>query len=214
MSTAPHSRQPPPRRVVLATANPGKAREITALLGDAWEVLLQSELGVTPAEETGSSFMANALLKARHAAAVTGLPAIADDSGLEVDALGGAPGVWSARYAGPQATDAENVARLLRELAAVDGARRAARFRCVVAFVRDADDPEPVLAEGAWEGRITRSPRGKAGFGYDPVFEDPTDGFTAAELPPALKNARSHRGQACRRLAECLGVLHRCGSAG
>jgi len=191
---------------VLATGNAGKARELQSMLGPAWEILLQSALGVQPVEETGSTFAENALLKARHAAAATGLPALADDSGLEVDALGGAPGVRSARYAGPGATDAANVARLLAALADVPAGARTARFRCVLAFVRSADDPAPVLAEGAWEGCIAAAPRGDAGFGYDPVFEDPA-GPTAAELPPAEKNARSHRGQALRSLRERLSAL-------
>jgi XTP/dITP diphosphohydrolase len=193
-----------PRRIVLATGNPGKAREIQSMLGPAWEVVLQSALGVAPVEEAGRSFADNALLKARHAAAATGLPALADDSGLEVDALGGAPGVYSARYAGPRASDADNVDRLLAELAGVPAARRTARFRCVLAFVRDAADPEPVLAEGAWEGAIAEAPRGLAGFGYDPVFEDPASGLTAAELAPAAKNERSHRGRALRALVQAL----------
>lgn len=195
-----------PRRIVLATGNRGKARELQSMLGSAWTVVLQSELGVESVEETGSTFVENALLKARHAAAVTGLPALADDSGLEVDALGGAPGVRSARYAGPTASDADNVDLLLAELAGVPPARRTARFRCVLAFVRDAADAAPVLAEGRWEGRITEAPRGLAGFGYDPVFEDPASGLTAAELAPAAKNARSHRGQALRNLVPALGI--------
>lgn len=193
-----------PRRIVLATGNRGKAREIQSMLGPDWQVLLQSEVGVAPVEETGSTFAENALLKARHAAAATGLPALADDSGIEVDALDGAPGVRSARYAGPAASDADNVDRLLAALAGVPEERRTARFRCVLAFVRSAGDPSPVLAEGTWEGRIARVPRGHAGFGYDPVFVDPGTGLTAAELAPAAKNERSHRGQALRALAARL----------
>lgn len=195
----------PPRRVVLATGNAGKAQELQALLGPSWEIVLQSTLGVEPVEETGSTFAENALLKARHAAAATGLPALADDSGLEVDALGGAPGVRSARYAGPGATDAANVERLLAALSGIPPAGRTARFRCVLAFVRSADDPAPVLADGSWEGHIAAAPRGEGGFGYDPVFEDPA-GRTAAELPPAEKNARSHRGRALRQLRERLAL--------
>lgn len=193
-----------PRRIVLATGNRGKAREIGAMLGPDWQVLLQSECGVSPVEETGATFAENALLKARHAAAATGLPALADDSGLEVDALGGDPGVRSARYAGDQASDAENLDRLLAEMAGVPDGRRTARFRCVLAWVRAADDPAPLLAEGVWDGRITRSPRGIGGFGYDPVFEDPELGRTAAELPPAIKNERSHRGRALAALRSRL----------
>lgn len=192
------------RQLVLATGNRGKARELQALLGGGFEVLLQSELGIEPIEETGVSFAENALLKARHAAAATGLPALADDSGLEVDALDGAPGVWSARYAGPDASDAENIARLLAELANVPDAHRGARFRCVLAWLRSADDPAPVLVTGVWEGRIARQPLGQQGFGYDPVFIDPASDRTAAELSPQIKNARSHRGEALRKLATFL----------
>ncbi len=190
------------RRVVLATGNRGKAHEIQAVLGPGWDVVLQAEYGVVPVDETGLSFVENALLKARHAAAASRLPALADDSGLEVDALDGAPGIRSARYAGPQASDAENLGKLLAGLDRVPDGRRGARFRCALAYVRDQYDPCPLIAEGAWEGRITRAPRGHAGFGYDPVFEDPATGLTAAELSPGLKNERSHRGQALR-------VLHR-----
>ena len=192
------------RQLVLATGNRGKARELQALLGGGFEVLLQSELGIEPIEETGVSFAENALLKARHAAAATGLPALADDSGLEVDALDGAPGVWSARYAGTDASDAENIARLLAELANVPDAHRGARFRCVLAWLRSADDPAPVLVTGVWEGRIARQPLGQQGFGYDPVFIDPASDRTAAELSPQIKNARSHRGEALRKLATFL----------
>lgn len=193
-----------PRRLVLATGNRGKAREIGALLGPGWQVLLQSECGVAPVAETGTTFAENALLKARHASAATGLPALADDSGLEVDALDGAPGVRSARFAGESAGDADNVDRLLADLAGVPAERRAARFRCVLAFVRHSGDPRPLLAEGVWEGRITTSPRGINGFGYDPVFEDTGLGLTAAELAPAAKNERSHRGRALRALRDLL----------
>jgi XTP/dITP diphosphohydrolase len=195
------------RRVVLATGNPGKAREIQALLGPGWSVVLQGECGVVPVEETGATFIENALLKARHAARVAGLPAIADDSGLEVDALGGAPGVRSARYAGPRASDADNLDRLLAELADVPDPRRSARFRCAMVYVSRADDPQPLIGEGVWEGRITRTPRGIAGFGYDPVFEEATGGRTAAELPASIKNQRSHRAMAWRSLAAKLRVL-------
>ncbi len=204
MSGARRNAEPVARRVVLATGNPGKARELRALLGPEWELLLQTDLGVPVAEETGASFTENAVLKARHAAAATGLPAIGDDSGLEVDALGGAPGIFSARFAGPDASDSDNVARLLAELAGVPAARRSARFRCVLAYLHAPDDAAPLLAEGVWEGRITEAPRGNGGFGYDPVFEDPAEGLTAAELSPAIKNERSHRGRACRALAARL----------
>jgi XTP/dITP diphosphohydrolase len=192
------------RRLVLATDNPGKLRELVALLGDRWEVLPQGQFGVRSAPETGTTFRANAELKARHAAAATGLPSIADDSGLEVDALGGAPGVDSANYAGPAAGDAANNAKLLAALAGVPAARRGARYRCVLVFVRSADDPHPLVAEGSWAGSIGEGPRGTGGFGYDPLFIDAVTGQTGAELDPAAKNAVSHRGQALRRLRELL----------
>lgn len=193
------------RRVVLASTNRGKAKEIGALLGPAWEVRPQAEFGVEPIEETGSTFLENALLKARHAAAASGWAAMADDSGLEVDALDGAPGVRSARFAGEMASDAENIDRLLKDMSGVADERRTARFRCVIVLVRSALDGQPLIAEGCWEGRITRQPRGCAGFGYDPVFEDPATGLTAAELPAAEKNLRSHRGQAVEALRRLLG---------
>jgi len=196
-----------PRRIVLATGNAGKLREIRAMLGAGWQVLPQSEFGIVSIEETGATFEENALAKARHAARAAQLPALADDSGLEVDALGGAPGVRSARYAGEGATDAENVARLLAELTPVPDGRRGARFHCVLAFVREAADPQPVVVDALWEGRIVRQPRGAGGFGYDPVFEDPASGLTAAELPSADKNVRSHRGQALRALQSRLREL-------
>lgn len=184
-------------RVVLATGNAGKQRELAALLAPrGLELLRQTDLGVTAVEETGESFEANALLKARHAARITGLAALADDSGLEVDALGGRPGVRSARYAGEGATDAENVALLLRELVGVPDAERSARFRCVIAYVRSADDADPVIAHGAWEGHIGHAPRGAGGFGYDPVFLPAGSPRTSAELDAAQKNAVSHRALA------------------
>lgn len=192
-----------PRRIVLATGNPGKVREIQQILGPGWQVLPQSEFGIAGIEESGSTFEENALAKARHAARVAQLPALADDSGLAVDALGGAPGVRSARYAGEGATDAGNVARLLDDMAAVPDDRRGGRFHCALALVRSAEDPRPILVSATWEGRIVRQPRGAGGFGYDPVFEDPS-GLTAAELPEAEKNDRSHRGQALRALVSLL----------
>jgi XTP/dITP diphosphohydrolase len=191
--------------LVLASGNPGKVREFQALLGPAWRVRPQSELGVMPVAETGATFLANALLKARHAAQATGLPALADDSGLEVDALGGAPGVRSARYAGPAADEAANNARLLVALAGTPDQRRTARYRCVLVWLAGPDDQSPLVAEGTWEGRILLAPRGRGGFGYDPLFLDPGTGLSAAELDAAAKNARSHRGQALARLQELLG---------
>jgi XTP/dITP diphosphohydrolase len=194
-------------RVVLATSNPGKQREFQSLLAPlGYEVLLQSSLGIEAPEETGSTFEANALLKARHAARVAALPALADDSGLEVDALGGRPGVHSARYAGAGATDAANNARLLAELVGLPPERRGARYRCVLAFVRGADDPEPLLVSGAWEGRIGDTPRGGGGFGYDPLFIPAGLQCTAAEMPAVEKNRVSHRGQALEALVARLAV--------
>lgn len=196
-----------PQRVVVATANAGKLREFQDLLGDEWSLVAQGELGIESVEETGETFLANALLKARHAALASGLPAIADDSGLEVDALGGAPGVYSARYAGVEGDDEANNEKLLAALEGVAPDRRTARYRCVVVLVRSADDPEPLVADGGWEGRIAGARRGSGGFGYDPLFLDPESGRHAAELSPAEKHARSHRGQAIRALRSRLSGL-------
>jgi XTP/dITP diphosphohydrolase len=194
-----------PRRVVLATGNAGKQRELAALLAPLGiELVLQTTLGIKSAEEAGTTFEANALLKARHAAREAKLPALADDSGLEVDALNGRPGVWSARYAGPDATDEANNAKLLHDLAGVPNSRRAARYRCVIAFVRDAEDAAPLIAEGEWEGSIGDAPQGTGGFGYDPLFWPQGLGRTAAQMEAAAKNAVSHRGKA---LAELLRKL-------
>ncbi|MEX0733664.1 MAG: RdgB/HAM1 family non-canonical purine NTP pyrophosphatase [Steroidobacteraceae bacterium] len=190
------------RHVVLATGNAGKLGEMRAILADhGLEVVAQSEFGITPPVEDGDSFVANALLKARHAAAITGLPAIADDSGLEVDALGGRPGLHTARYAGPEADDRANNDRLLAELDGVSAAERGARYRCAMVFVRNPADPSPVVAEASWEGRIGFERRGAGGFGYDPLFIVAGGGLTAAEMPPADKNRVSHRGQALAVLA-------------
>jgi XTP/dITP diphosphohydrolase len=191
-------------RIVFASGNRGKAREVQAVLGDFAELVLQTELGVESIEETGATFAANALLKARHAAEVTGLPALADDSGLAVAALDGAPGVYSARYAGSHATDAANVAKLLAALEAVPEGHRDASFHCVLAFVRSADDADPVLVKGEWQGRIAFAASGEKGFGYDPIFFDPETNCTAAELEPVVKNARSHRGKALAALQATL----------
>jgi XTP/dITP diphosphohydrolase len=198
-------RRAPIGQVVLATGNAGKQRELAALLAPlGMQIILQSTLGIASAEETGTTFEANALLKARHAAREANLPALADDSGLEVDALDGRPGVWSARFAGPDATDAANNARLLAELAGVPAARRTARYRCVIAFVRDAEDADPLLAAGAWEGRIGDIPQGEGGFGYDPLFWPAGLAMTAAQMDPAAKNAVSHRGLALAQLLQKL----------
>ena len=193
-----------PEKIVLATGNTGKLREIREILADLdIEIVSQSDLGIFGAEETGSTFVENALIKARHVASTSGLPAIADDSGLVVEALGGRPGVHSARYAGPDASDDDNIDRLLEELSGVDGDKRRAAFHCCACYVTP-DDTSSLIAEGRWEGLITRERRGSDGFGYDPVFYDPECGRTAAELGPELKNARSHRGMALTSLAEMM----------
>jgi XTP/dITP diphosphohydrolase len=186
-------------RVVLASGNPGKLREFADLLaGKGFELARQADFGIEPPPETGDTFLENALIKARNAARLAGLPAIADDSGIEVDALDGAPGVHSARYAGEGASDAANLDKLLRALDGVPDVRRGARYRCVIVFVRDADDAQPLIGEGTWEGWITAAPRGFGGFGYDPAFVPATETRTAAEMSAAEKHAVSHRGQAMR----------------
>lgn len=193
-----------PAKIVFASGNRGKLREVRRLFtAHDIEILPQSALGVSEAAETGTTFRENSLIKSRHAAAVTGLAALADDSGLVVAALGGEPGIRSARYAGPGASDADNVARLLKALDGVPAARRIAAFRCVASFVDPALDPAaypPLIGEGLWQGRILDTRRGRRGFGYDPVFFDPVAGKSAAELDAAEKNAASHRGQALRAL--------------
>jgi XTP/dITP diphosphohydrolase len=192
-------------RLVLASSNPGKLREIRALLNRLqFEIAPQSQFNIPEIEETGLSFVENAILKARHAANYANLPAIADDSGLEVDALMGAPGIYSARYAGRGATDAENLQKLLTDLADVPEEKRSARFRCVIAFMRHALDPAPVVCEGVWEGRILFAPLGQNGFGYDPIFLVPTHHRSSAELEPDTKNTLSHRGQALKKLVAIL----------
>jgi XTP/dITP diphosphohydrolase len=191
--------------LVLASSNPGKLREFAALLAPLRvELLAQAALGIPAPPETGSSFLANAVLKARHAAARCGLPALADDSGLEVDALGGRPGVWSARFAGEGASDAANLQRLLLELEDVPDAARQARYQCIIACVRSPTDPAPLIASGTWEGRIARAPAGSGGFGYDPVFVPAGETRSAAELSPGEKNAVSHRAQALQALVAGL----------
>ncbi len=193
---------------MLASGNAGKLAELHALLGgDGFSLRAQSEFGVDDVEETGLTFVENALLKARNAAQVTGLPALADDSGLCVDALGGAPGLYSARYAGPGGDAARNIERLLRELDGVADGARGASFHCCIVLLRDATDPRPLVVEGSWRGRILRTARGEGGFGYDPVFLDPDSGLTAAELPAAIKNAVSHRGRALAALRARLSEL-------
>jgi XTP/dITP diphosphohydrolase len=193
-------------QIVLASNNPGKVREINQLLNDFdIQVLAQSEFQVPEVEETGLTFVENAILKARNAAALTGLPAIADDSGIEVDALKGAPGIRSARFAGAGASDRDNLDKLLEELQEVPENRRSARFQCLMVYMRHHLDPTPLICQGTWEGRILLEPRGSGGFGYDPIFYVPTHDCASAELPPEVKNQLSHRGQALRCLVAALG---------
>ena len=201
----PSSTHAPRRRLVVATANPGKLAEFRALLARApFELTSLGELNLASPEESGSTFLENATLKARHAASLSGLAALADDSGLEVDALRGAPGVYSARYAGAQGDDEANNLKLVAALRAVPPHRRQARYRCVLVLVREPHDPEPLIAEGVWEGEIIDAPRGHGGFGYDPYFYLPALGCTAAELPAETKNRLSHRGTALQALRERL----------
>lgn len=201
------------RQMVMATGNSGKLKEIARLLSDTGiDIVAQSQLDVIPAEETGDTFVANALQKARNAARQTGLPAIADDSGLVVDALDGQPGVHSARYAGENATDQDNISKLLEAMKGQ--ANRSAHFHCAAVYVRDATDEMPLIAEGRWHGQIAAAQEGTRGFGYDPVFVDPELGCTSAELTATEKNARSHRGQAITALSQMvIQALARSGGA-
>jgi XTP/dITP diphosphohydrolase len=183
--------------LVLASGNVGKLREIDALLEPlGFDLVTQISLGIHSPPETGTTFIENALIKARHAAREAKLPAISDDSGIEVDALGGRPGVHSARFAGENATDHDNLQKLLAELHGVHPEFRQARYHCVIVFVREANDPDPVIAHGKWEGQVTLEPRGTGGFGYDPIFLPAGLHSTAAQLPPEKKNEISHRAQA------------------
>jgi XTP/dITP diphosphohydrolase len=191
--------------IVLASNNAGKVREINQLLAsEQIQVVAQGEFATPEAEETGLTFVENAILKARNAARHSGLAAIADDSGIEVDALNGAPGIYSARYAGPGCSDADNNRRLLDELAGVPEADRTARFQCVMVYLKHADDPTPIICQGTWEGVILESPRGENGFGYDPLFFVPDEGCTSAQLSAEQKNRLSHRGQALKLLLRAL----------
>ena len=193
------------KKILLASNNPGKVREIQAILAEHdLTVIPQAEFRITDAEETGLTFVENAILKARHAARASGLPAIADDSGLEVDVLDGAPGVYSARYAGEPSSDAANNEKLLAALAGVPPERRTARFRCVMVYLRHERDPSPIIAQGVWNGAILFEARGAGGFGYDPLFHVPEHGCASAELDAAEKNRISHRAQALRALARAL----------
>jgi len=191
-------------QVVLASGNPGKLRELGALVAPlGWELVPQSRFDIAAAVESGESFLENALIKARHASQAARLAALADDSGIEVDALGGRPGVRSARYAGENASDVQNLERLLAELVGVPEQARTARYRCVIAFL-PSPTAEPVIGSGVWEGRLLSAPRGRGGFGYDPIFVPRGLVETAAELAPERKDALSHRGQALRALWAAL----------
>jgi len=190
-------------KIVLASGNIGKLRELSQILSPlGLELIAQSDLNVSEAEETGLSFVENAIIKARNAALFTGLPAIADDSGIEVDALHGAPGIYSSRYAGPDASDTDNIEALLEAMKDVPETERTARFQCVVVFMRHAEDPTPLICKGSWQGQILQSPLGDEGFGYDPVFWVSETDCTAAELSPEQKHAISHRGKAMRQFME------------
>jgi len=196
------------QRIVLASSNRGKLAEFNALLADGgFEVVTQASLGIIDAEETGLTFVENALLKARHAAQASGLPALADDSGLCVDHLDGAPGLYSARYSGSHGDSAANNAKLLRELDGVPAEQRGAFFICALVLLRRADDPAPLIVEGRWHGRVLDAPRGEEGFGYDPLFLPHDQQASAAELEPATKNRVSHRGQALATLQARLAEL-------
>ncbi len=193
------------KKVVLASGNKGKVREFNQILaGLDLVVVPQTEFDVPEIEETGLTFVENAILKARNAAQHTGLPAIADDSGLEVDALRGAPGIYSARYAGADASDEQNLIKLLNTLKEVPGAERTARFQCLLVYMEHELDPTPVICQGTWEGRIAEAPQGESGFGYDPVFYVPDQDCTAAQLSAEEKNRLSHRGQALQKLLQAL----------
>lgn len=193
-------------KIVLASGNRGKLKEFGAILAPLnIDVMPQSDFAVTDAEETGLSFVENAIIKARHAARVTGLPALADDSGLEVDALNGAPGIYSARYAGAGCGDDENNRKLLQALEGVPREQRTARFQCLLVFMRHAEDPTPLICQGSWEGLILEAPRGHNGFGYDPLFFIPELNCSSAELTPEQKQQHSHRGKAVRQFMAQIG---------
>lgn len=190
-----------PEQLVLASGNPGKLNEFKTLLSSSnIEVITQSSLNIPEPDETGLSFVENAIIKARNAAQYSGLPALADDSGIEVDALNGKPGIYSARYAGPEANDEDNNLKLLEALASMPERQRTARYHCAIVMFRFAEDPIPLICQASWEGVIIQSPQGQNGFGYDPLFYIPTQGCTAAQLDPAMKNKISHRGKAMTRL--------------
>ncbi|EAS63766.1 XTP/dITP diphosphatase [Photobacterium angustum] len=192
-------------KLVLATGNQGKVKEMADLLADfGFDVVAQSDYNVSSVAETGTTFIENAIIKARHAAKETGLPAIADDSGLEVDYLNGAPGIYSARFAGEGASDADNIDKLLAEMKDVPAEQRTARFHCVLVMMRHENDPTPLVCHGSWEGSILTERHGENGFGYDPVFWVPEDQCASAQLPPARKKQLSHRGKALQQLFSAL----------
>ncbi|KJF80536.1 MULTISPECIES: XTP/dITP diphosphatase [Photobacterium] len=192
-------------KLVLATGNQGKVKEMADLLADfGFDVVAQSDYNVSSVAETGTTFIENAIIKARHAAKETGLPAIADDSGLEVDYLNGAPGIYSARFAGEDASDADNIDKLLAEMKDVPAEQRTARFHCVLVMMRHENDPTPLVCHGSWEGSILTERHGENGFGYDPVFWVPEDQCASAQLPPARKKQLSHRGKALQQLFSAL----------
>lgn len=197
------------QQIVVATGNQGKLKEIQHILGDLpIELVTQKSLGISGADETGLTFVENAILKARHAAQQSGLPAIADDSGLEVDLLKGAPGIHSARYSGEDATDEKNNAKLLTALQPHLDSHPVARFHCVMVMMRHAEDPTPLICQGVWEGYIVSEPKGDNGFGYDPLFFVPGEGCTAAQLPAEIKNRISHRGQALAQFMQAMQEPH------
>ncbi|GLR75866.1 XTP/dITP diphosphatase [Aliivibrio sifiae] len=192
-------------KIVLATGNQGKVREMAGVLSDfGFDVVAQSEFNVSDVAETGTTFIENAIIKARHAAKETGLPAIADDSGLEVDALNGAPGVYSARYSGEGATDQKNIDKMLAAMEGIPTEKRTARFHCVLVLMKHENDPTPLICHGSWEGHITTEQQGENGFGYDPIFWVSEDNCSSAELEPARKKQLSHRGQALKKLFAAL----------
>ncbi|MUK63514.1 XTP/dITP diphosphatase [Aliivibrio fischeri] len=192
-------------KIVLATGNQGKVREMADILADfGFDVVAQSEYNVSDVAETGTTFIENAIIKARHAAKETGLPAIADDSGLEVDALNGAPGVYSARYSGEGATDQKNIDKMLTAMEGIPAEKRTARFHCVLVLMKHENDPTPLICHGTWEGHITTEQKGENGFGYDPIFWVSEDNCSSAELEPARKKQLSHRGQALKKLFAAL----------
>lgn len=193
------------QQIILATGNKGKLKEFQQMLAEyPFEIVPQSEFNVTEVDETGLTFVENAILKARHAARISGLPAIADDSGLEVDALKGAPGIYSARYAGAGASDQDNLDQLLKNIDDVSDGYRTARFQCVLVMMRHADDPTPLICQGTWEGTLLREPAGTNGFGYDPIFWLEDRQCTSAQLTPDVKGQLSHRGQAMKKMVEQL----------